>query len=294
MSLRCLLRNLGVVILLLLSLGCLVSPGATPCKPLSDADKAVIALYLHRQFDLTPTRVVMVTAVEPVGDSCYKRIEITGLDRPTSLFLSPDNRYLSSAVADVTTDPRLARMQERKNRSDRLLVIASAPSPRFTGTDHTLIEFIDYQCSFCRQMGSWLTDMPEQLRSQIGLRFINLPLPIHPWARSAALYAVCLRDDPKTLMTFQETLFSNGSSEFSDSELQTVVKRLTGDRFADLTSCYASDSTKAYLEKQIAIAKEVSATGTPALFLDGKPLFVSSKEDLINQISNAAQLATKQ
>src|SRR4029077_2323575 len=104
--------------------------------------------------------------------------------------LSPDERFLTSTLYDLAIDPKKEVVRIADNVTKLLM---RDKSSQFTSLDNriTLVEFVDFQCPYCKRFADWYSALPEPLRNQTTLVFKNLPLSQHPWARPAASYAVC-------------------------------------------------------------------------------------------------------
>ncbi len=253
------------------------------CDVLTENDKRLILTYLRRQFDLPDEQHLTFDAIDQMGNTCYRRLTIRGLhsDESVIVYLSPDKRYLSSAVADVTSDPRELKRIARQQLDAKLTATASLPMEHKTGI--VITEFIDYQCPYCKQFASWLAALPPALREQVSIRYINLPLPMHQWSRSAALYALCVGESESDLTLFQKILFEK-QNEIKDTQLQNVVERAFPTRARTISACQKAPTTLARLDEQLALAKELHVSGTPTFFLDGRQIFIKSQGDLIKLV----------
>ena len=103
-------------------------------------------------------------------------IAILLLVRPGSVVYSAVNGWLSQ---------RELRTAVRDNWDE----LSRLASPLYPGTaDPEVIEFIDYQCPFCRASSS---SVDSAIAAGVRVAIIHLPLPIHPAAGAAAQAALC-------------------------------------------------------------------------------------------------------
>ena len=173
------------------------------------------------------------------------------------LFLS------GSAVAQGTT------------REDIFTYLAKDGPKR--GTDKapvTLIEFSDFQCSFCRKF--WQTTLPLIEKKYIStgkVKFVYRHLAIlgkHSVASAQA--AECAGEQGK-FWEYHDKLFASAGSPlaFTDGKLKGYAKEL-GLKSQDFNQCLDSGKHLKKVEGETATAAFLGARGTPAFFLNGQLL----------------------
>jgi hypothetical protein len=113
---------------------------------------------------------------------------------------------------------------------------------------------------------------------------------MHPWAHSAALYAICVSTVPAELKRLQQVLFTE-QSQISTEELPQVIRRIFPAQIDQIEHCHADASTQDTLDHQLATASKIGVIGTPTLFLNGRRLDVIRTKDELNAIL-AAEIAT--
>lgn len=110
-------RMVGFV---LLSSGvCSLGWGESACATLSEATKQGLSRYVKEKYRLTFDITIEAGDGSLVAGTCYRKIRFSsasGGQRPfaMSLYLSPDQRFLSKELMDSSVDPTLA--EERDNR----------------------------------------------------------------------------------------------------------------------------------------------------------------------------------
>lgn len=261
------------------------------CSPLLPSDTEAISTYLSRQFELPSGSSPSITAVDFVGTSCYRRLTVAGI-RPntlTTVYLTADKKYLTSALADVASDPRALRRTEQ-NRTNSKLADAATPLDKPTASV-TIYEFVDYQCPYCKRFSSWVDALPPSERDRLAVRYINLPLPMHSWARTAALYSICLGDKPLYLSELRDLLFSN-QEHITQSSLDSLIGTTFASKFPNLTACAESPETTAKLNSQIALASELHISGTPVFFQNGHRILIPTADALLSIVAPSAPTRT--
>jgi protein-disulfide isomerase len=97
----------------------------------------------------------------------------------------------------------------------------------------------------------------------------NFPLPMHPFARKAAVAALAANKQGK-YWEFSQKLFENFSS-LSDAKIQDIAMQLGLDmeKFnRDLNDA----SIQHIIDRDISDAEKASVQGTPAIFINGRAL----------------------
>ena len=154
------IRFFGLAFILL----CTVAPAlADDCKPLTDQTKQSVISYISKRLRLPNASTISVSKQEFMPGSCYVKFTITGdsLSKPLILFLSPDQRFLSTSLLDTTLDPD----QEGREEAERNKALLSEEgSPRRGNVDAkvTIVEFSDFECPYCKQFADWINALPRR------------------------------------------------------------------------------------------------------------------------------------
>ncbi len=138
----------------------------------------------------------------------------------------------------------------------------------------TLIDFSDYECPFCKRH---FTDTYPQLKKdyidtgKVKMVFRDLPLSFHQNAPKEAEAAECARKQggDSIYYKYHDQIFtkttSNGTGLALD-QLPIIAKEL-GLNVNQFQSCLDSGEFKAEVDKDIADAGKVGASGTPTFFI---------------------------
>jgi protein-disulfide isomerase len=122
-----------------------------------------------------------------------------------------------------------------------------------------IIEFIDYECSYCRAFAAAVDSV---VATGVAVAIVHLPLTIHPLASDAARAAICAGQ----LGRFPEVhrlLLKNGDW-FQGEGWTTAAKYAVelGDRRLEM--CMQDPLTDAVLAKHQALASALGVGGTPS------------------------------
>jgi protein-disulfide isomerase len=134
----------------------------------------------------------------------------------------------------------------------------------------TIVEFSDFQCPFCKQAHPTLAQVLERYPGKVRLFYRDFPLDgLHPQARRAAEAARCAHDQGK-FWEFHDLLFTN-SPQAGDSDLRRYATQ-TGLDVTQFEGCLASGVHKGAVQRDIDEGTRLGVTGTPAFFVNGRPL----------------------
>jgi len=141
----------------------------------------------------------------------------------------------------------------------------------------TIIEFSDFECPYCRRVNPTIEQLLDS-RSDVNLVYMHFPLGNHPWARPAAVAAICAAEqDHDAFWTLHDAYFENQSS-FSTTNVMDRSRGVLQDTGIDLPlwdTCATDESSDAHaaavaeMTASMQIAREFGVTGTPAFFVNG-------------------------
>lgn len=152
--------------------------------------------------------------------------------------------------------------------------LADAPVLGSKGATVTVVEFSDYECPFCKRHYDQV--YPELKKNYIDtnkakLVFRNLPLPFHQNAHKEAEAALCVRDQggDSAYFKYHDLMFTKTTSNGTGLALDQLPKLATeiGVDGSKVQSCLDSAKYKDYVDKDLAYASTIGATGTPTFFI---------------------------
>ncbi len=139
----------------------------------------------------------------------------------------------------------------------------------------TMIDFSDYECPFCKR---YFDDAFAQIKKdyidtgKVKYVYRDLPLSFHdPMATLEAVAANCARaqGDDSTYFKYHNEIFtrtkSNGNGLTKD-DLTTIATDLGLDT-GSFTTCVNDEKNKEEVQKDLADATKVGASGTPTFFI---------------------------
>ena len=139
----------------------------------------------------------------------------------------------------------------------------------------TMVEFSDLQCPHCKDAQPVLeklaTDFP-------GMRIVFQQYPLvnsHPWAMKAAHYADCAgRQSNDAGWKFIAAVYENQNSialAIADDKLKELATA-SGLDAGKILSCATAPATEMRVKQSMALGDSVGVMGTPAIFVNGRPL----------------------
>lgn len=165
--------------------------------------------------------------------------------------------------------------QEGLSRADLITAVERGPGPSkgSPAAPIVMVEFSDFQCTFCRQF--WRDTLPKieerYIRTgEVRLVYRHLAL-LGEASVKAAQAASCAHDQGK-FWQYHDTLFANASPlAFTSARL----KRYAGDHGLDgkaFAACVDSKKHARRVEAETTIGRALGATGTPAFLINGQLL----------------------
>jgi protein-disulfide isomerase len=151
----------------------------------------------------------------------------------------------------------------------------------------TIVEFVDFECPFCRALAPKLAEAIE--RAPVPVRVVRkmVPLHQHPHARDAAL-AWCCADAQGKADAMASALFAASADELTPEGCETLAVSIGCDR--DLYRATLADPKLAVrIDRDIADARAAGVRGFPTVFIGDTRILGANHEpaDLIATIARA-------
>jgi predicted DsbA family dithiol-disulfide isomerase len=133
-----------------------------------------------------------------------------------------------------------------------------------------IVEFSDFQCPYCGQMARILRQLEALYPEEIRLVFRDFPLPMHKDAVKAAEAAACAGDQGK-YWEMHDRLFA-GQKNLTRADLDRYAAD-AGLQAARFSACLDGGRHAADWQKDRRDGERYGVTGTPTLFINGRPVF---------------------
>jgi protein-disulfide isomerase len=146
----------------------------------------------------------------------------------------------------------------------------------------TIVEFSDFECPYCRAMLGTIKNVQETYGEKVRLVYRQFPLnSIHPNAQRAAEASLCA-DEQGKFWEMHDLMFEDQSG-LSVEALAMKAESLELDGTAFQT-CLSSNKYAEQVKQDVMAGTVVGVTGTPAVFINGRPLVGNVPYDDVAQI----------
>ena len=250
---------------------------AQQCRPVDDTTLAKVLAYaqgLYGNIAAAPLQIANA-ALDPA--TCIYALTFT-TSPPAEpfrrqLFLSPDRRYLTTAVYDLHA-PLGTRAAFLNRGFDAFLRQHHIPTLGATDAPVLVTVFGDYQCARCAALARMLRDeLVPSLNQRVRVAFLNHPSSRHDWAQTAAQAAACAATQTDAAYWAIHNFLIENQDQLSAQNLapglDNFVPSIPGLDGDALRACIASEETKPEIEAESNLALASGVTARPTLFLNG-------------------------
>lgn len=184
-------------------------------------------------------------------------------------------QYLEkNGVKNVTVAPQQAAPQAPQQAGSKEVSVDGDPYLGEKSAPITMIEFVDYECPFCKRFYSeTLPQIKKEYidNGKVKLVMRDLPLSFHQNAHKESQAAECAREQggDSAYFKYHDEIFkrttSNGTGLAFD-QLSVIANDL-GLNGSTLQECLDAEKFKAEVDKDLADAASYGANGTPTFFI---------------------------
>jgi len=216
----------------------LCSYGLAETCPVLPANKnAALAEYIQKKYHLNESAGLKIVKEQSVEGSCYREITFEGRSTvktwQLTLYLSPDGRFLTSELFDTAADP-VAEERKKEQALMTGLVPNTGSSRGPADATVTIVEFSDFECPFCRKFAEIANQVLPEEKDRVRVVFHHFPLPMHPWARTAAEGAACAQlQSSEAFWSMHDQLFQNQQSITPENIKQKLREFAQADKNID-------------------------------------------------------------
>jgi protein-disulfide isomerase len=144
-----------------------------------------------------------------------------------------------------------------------------------------IVEFSDFQCPYCQRAYPTVAQVLNTYGNKVRFVYRHYPLPNHPDARPAAEASACA-DEQGKFWPFHDQLFAN-TARLSAPDLREHAKAAGLDA-AQFAACVDSRRFRTKVETDVKEADDAGVSGTPAFFINGRPLEGAQPFEAFKQI----------
>lgn len=150
----------------------------------------------------------------------------------------------------------------------------------------TVIEFVDFQCPFCRQNHVVLEPLLAGYGDRVRVVYKHVPLRSHVYAEGAARTAICAEAQGKG-REMADALYTTPVQKLSEEGLVELGERLHLDAAA-LAACRTAPETDARLRRDREAFIEAQHEGVPATWVGKHPIEGVPGEDTLRALLTRA------
>jgi protein-disulfide isomerase len=188
---------------------------------------------------------------------------------------------LARRRAELVSEVRSRRGVRVFLEPPRVAVEAEGPSKGPKDAPVTIVEFSDFQCPFCSRVVPTLKQVQERYGEKVRVVFRDFPLPFHAEAGKAAEAAACAEEQGR-FWEMHDALFANQKS-LQVSDLKRYAAEL-GLAPAAFNECLDSGRQQARWQGHREAGTRYGVAGTPAFFVNGRPLSGAQAFDAFAQV----------
>ncbi len=145
---------------------------------------------------------------------------------------------------------------------------AGFPALGPAGAPVTIVEFSDFQCTFCKAVHETIEKIVKDFGADVRLVFRQYPISeLHPLAEKAAEASLCAAEQDK-FWQLHDLMFADQAT-LAVADLKGKAVKL-GLNAAAFDTCLDSSRYAAKIQADIREGARVGVSGTPALFINGR------------------------
>jgi protein-disulfide isomerase len=260
----------------------------TASKPTKeDIDAFLTASWGYDENRVWQVAAILKTQVDGLTKVVVYVGDKSGQQKPSAFgfFALPDGKHIIAGDDVYPFGPKPYVEARAKLQTE-------ATGPYRGGADKTLelVEFADFQCPHCKEvqanMDKLAADYPKAR-----IVFQNYPLErIHPQAKIAAQYAVCVTKlgGNQAFFTFANATFEGqdglASADGAQLTLNSAVTKAGLDP-AKVDACAKTPETSDTVEKSVKLAQDLNINQTPTLMINGRQVPIGAVPyDMIKKI----------
>jgi protein-disulfide isomerase len=149
------------------------------------------------------------------------------------------------------------------------VTIGDSPTRGPADAPITIVAFSDFQCPFCARGDATMRQLQARYGDQIRFVFKHFPLPGHPRGALASRATFAAAKAGK-FWEFHDAVFDLGS-RYTGEDLLAIGVSLGIDANV-MEAALVDESNDRRIEQDIELGRRLGVTGTPAYFINGRPI----------------------
>lgn len=180
-----------------------------------------------------------------------------------------EGKYLDYVImGKEAPKPQAEGGGEKGTLAKKAVEIPVSDSPRQgTGDKVVIVEFSDFQCPYCSQVGGPLEEVVRHYGADASLVFKHFPLDFHKKAGLAAEASMAAHAQGK-FWEFNRLAFAN-QQKLDRADLEGYAQQLGLD-MAKFKEALDAGAYKARVNQDMEVGKKIGVGGTPTIFINGR------------------------
>lgn len=168
-------------------------------------------------------------------------------------------------------------------------VAAVGPSKGDPKAPITIVEFSDFECPFCGRAEPAIRRVLDEYKGKVRLVYRDYPLPFHAKAQKASEAALCA-DDQGKYWDMHQKLFDNQQA-LEVPQLKEYARGLGLDA-GKFDACLDQGAKAKTIDVSKKDGAAIGVNGTPAFFINGRPLSGAQPFEKFKEIIDAELVAS--
>jgi protein-disulfide isomerase len=203
--------------------------------------------------------------------------------QPVPVTISKDGQYIVlGEFIDTTVDP----LKETMNK----ISLKDVPVKGAEDAKVTIVEYSDFQCPFCKRGNDIIPQILKEYDGKVKIAYKQLPLPIHNWARDAAIASVCAaKQGNDKFWELHDLLFQNQGKlnpKNAKEEINGFAKQI-GLNTDEFDKCIVSPEAAQRVQNDTEEARSIGVSSTPTFVVNGMIVPGANPEGLKSAINVA-------
>jgi protein-disulfide isomerase len=232
-----------------------------------DATTQKLIEYFRRKQNVAPSMQVEVKDLKPSKIKGAKTGVLSVGGRSVPFTISDDGRYaFFGELEDLTVDPFASVMKK--------ISLKDVPAKGPANAKVTIVEYSDFQCPFCSRGYQTLeNEVLKNYGDKVRFVYKNFPLPMHPWAESAAVATECAREQKTEAFWKLYNFYFQNQRDLNPQNLKDKSLEALKDDGVDpakFSDCFDNKKTLSVVKAEQAEGSSVGVSGTPAFIINGR------------------------
>ena len=164
-----------------------------------------------------------------------------------------------------------------------------APSMGGANAKVTVVIFSDFECPYCGRQAQINEGLAQHYGDQVRWSYRHYPLNFHKHAAKIALASICAHDQGK-FWAFHDRIFAKRDG-FDRASLKTHAQAVGVTDMKTFDRCLDDPTKGKIIDDDMAAGDSAFIEGTPAIFINGQPLYNLVKPDALQALINAELVA---